>query len=364
MTETLNVELEERSYPIYFNQDDSILKTTIDDLHQSNKACYLITDSNLYSIYSDYIESLGIPKTHVYSVPEGETSKSVEHYAKILSFLASHSANRDAAIFAFGGGVIGDLAGFVAASYLRGINFYQIPTSLLAMVDSSVGGKTGINLPEGKNLVGAFWQPQAVFIKQKFLETLPKKQFASGISEVIKYGLLADKTLFNQLVEIGTLSFDDASLPKIIRRCCEIKAEIVTNDEKEIADTNGRALLNLGHTFGHAIENVAGYGDYLHGEAIAIGLHLACRLSELTYASFNQTDTEQTTQLLSQNGLPITLNKPLSIEALNQAISRDKKNRANGIRFVLMKSLGNALTQEGIDETVINALWEKVGAIK
>lgn len=364
MTETLNVQLEDRSYPIYFSQADSTLKATINDLHQQNKACYLITDSNLYSIYSDYIKSLGIPKSHVYTVPEGETSKSVEHYEKILSFLASHSANRDAAIFAFGGGVIGDLAGFVAASYLRGVDYYQIPTSLLAMVDSSVGGKTGINLPEGKNLVGAFWQPQAVFIHQKFLKTLPKKQFASGMAEVIKYGLLADKALFDQLLNIGTIDYDNVSLPSIMRRCCEIKAEIVSNDEKELADKNGRALLNLGHTFGHAIENVAGYGDYLHGEAIAIGLHLACKLSELTYSSFNKTDTEQTVQLLTQNGLPSVLNESLAIEALNKAISRDKKNRANGIRFVLMKTLGNAQTEEGIDEATINALWKKVGAVE
>ena len=363
MTETLNVLLEDRSYPIHFNAEDGTLKATIDGLHQQNKACYLITDSNLHSIYSDYIENLGIPKTHIYTVPEGETSKSIEHYEKILSFLATHSANRDATIFAFGGGVIGDLAGFVAASYLRGIQFYQIPTSLLAMVDSSVGGKTGINLPEGKNLVGAFWQPQGVFINQKFLETLPKNQFSAGMAEVIKYGLLADKALFDQLASIGTISFDNPSLPSIIRRCCEIKAEIVANDEKEIADTNGRALLNLGHTFGHAIENVAGYGDYLHGEAIAVGLNLACQLSELIYSTFNKSDTEQTVQLLTENGLPTVLNNPLAIEALNNAISKDKKNRASGIRFVLMQSLGNAQTKEGIDEAIINALWKKVGAI-
>ena len=363
MTETLNVPLEDRSYPIHFNSEDSTLKAIIDGLHKKNKACYLITDSNLHSIYSDYIENLGIPKTHIYTVPEGETSKSIEHYEKILSFLAAHSANRDATIFAFGGGVIGDLAGFVAASYLRGIQFYQIPTSLLAMVDSSVGGKTGINLPEGKNLVGAFWQPQAVFINQKFLETLPQKQFSAGMAEVIKYGLLADKTLFDELASIGTICFDNPSLPSIIRRCCEIKAEIVANDEKEIADTNGRALLNLGHTFGHAIENVAGYGDYLHGEAIAVGLHLACQLSELTYPTFNETDTQQTVQLLTENGLPTVLNSPLAIEALNNAISKDKKNRASGIRFVLMKSLGNAQTKEGIDEAIINTLWKKVGAV-
>ena len=158
-------------------------------------------------------------------------------------------------------------------------------------------------------------------------------------------------------------SFDNPSLPSIIRRCCEIKAEIVANDEKEIADTNGRALLNLGHTFGHAIENVAGYGDYLHGEAIAVGLHLACQLSELTYSTFNESDTEQTVQLITKNGLPTVLNNPLAIEALNNAISKDKKNRANGIRFVLMESLGNAKTKEGINQTIINALWKKVGAV-
>ena len=363
MTETLNVLLEDRSYHIHFNSEDGTLKATIDSLHQQNKACYLITDSNLYTIYSDYIENLGIPKTHIYTVNEGETSKSIKHYERILSFLATRSANRDAKIFAFGGGVIGDLAGFVAASYLRGIQFYQIPTSLLAMVDSSVGGKTGINLPEGKNLVGAFWQPEGVFINQKFLETLPKNQFSAGMAEVIKYGLLADKALFNQLASIGTMCFDNPSLPSIIRRCCEIKAEIVSNDEKEIADTNGRALLNLGHTFGHAIENVAGYGDYLHGEAIAIGLHLACQLSELTYSTFKDTDIQQTVQLLTENGLPTVLKNPLAIEALNNTISKDKKNRASGIRFVLMQSLGNAQTKEGIDESIINALWKKVGAI-
>lgn len=363
MTETLNVLLEDRSYHIHFNSEDGTLKATIDSLHQQNKACYLITDSNLYTIYSDYIENLGIPKTHIYTVHEGETSKSIKHYERILSFLATRSANRDAKIFAFGGGVIGDLAGFVAASYLRGIQFYQIPTSLLAMVDSSVGGKTGINLPEGKNLVGAFWQPEGVFINQKFLETLPKNQFSAGMAEVIKYGLLADKALFNQLASIGTMCFDNPSLPSIIRRCCEIKAEIVSNDEKEIADTNGRALLNLGHTFGHAIENVAGYGDYLHGEAIAIGLHLACQLSELTYSTFKQTDIQQTVQLLTENGLPTVLKNPLAIEALNNTISKDKKNRASGIRYVLMQSLGNAQTKEGIDESIINALWKKVGAI-
>lgn len=363
MTDTLNVQLDDRSYPIYFNQDDSTLKATIHDLNQVNQACFLITDSKLHGLYQAYIESLGIPQTHVYIVPEGEPSKSVEQYEKILSFLASHSANRDAVIFAFGGGVIGDLAGFVAASYLRGINFYQIPTSLLAMVDSSVGGKTGINLPEGKNLVGAFWQPQAVFINQRFLETLPKNQFASGIAEVIKYGLIADKSFFNKLLSIENLNFDEPTLPSIIRRCCEIKAEVVANDEKEIADANGRALLNLGHTFGHAIENVAGYGDYLHGEAIAVGIHLACMLSEITYPTFSKTDTEQATQLLVRNGLPILLKKPLSIKALNQAISRDKKNRASGIRFVLMETSGNAQTKEGIDEKIINTLWKKVGAV-
>lgn len=362
MTDSLLVQLEERSYPIYFESIQSLLKKEVDQLEKENKTRFLVTDENLKATHSGYIKAMGFKESEIFVVPAGERSKSISVYKDLLSFLASNAANRDSVLFAFGGGVIGDLAGFAAASYLRGIHFYQIPTSLLAMVDSSVGGKTGINLPEGKNLVGAFWQPKAVFIDQALLETLPDNEFASGLAEVIKYGLISDKALFEQLAKIGEIKKDSKNLIDIIRRCCSIKAEVVSNDEQETASKDGRALLNLGHTFGHAIENVAGYGSYLHGEAISIGFYIASLLSENLNASFSSKDTAEVKKLLEQNGLPTSLKSPLSVELLNKAITRDKKNRASGIRYIIMKAIGDARTLEGVEPNLINDLWLKVGA--
>ena len=199
--------------------------------------------------------------------------------ARAWDFLAGNGLARDGAVFAIGGGVIGDLAGFAAASYQRGVDFYQIPTTLLAMVDSSVGGKTGINLAAGKNLVGSFHQPTAVWADTELLATLPAREFAAGMAEVIKHGLLADADLFGLLEQNAPLAWDHPLLAPVIRRCVEIKASVVAGDERETSAQGGRALLNLGHTFGHAVEAVAGYGTYVHGEAVAIGLVMAARLS-------------------------------------------------------------------------------------
>lgn len=362
MTEILTVKLGDRSYPIHFSGVEERLRSCIAELQKQNRICYCITDSLLHPTYESYLKRLGFTSEHIYVIPSGEQSKSIQTYSAILSFLASNSVNRDAALFAFGGGVVGDLVGFVAASYLRGIDFYQIPTSLLSMVDSSVGGKTGINLPEGKNLVGAFWQPKGVFIDTTLLNTLAKDQFASGMAEVIKYGLIADSQLFAQLTEKGSLHADDPDLSDIIRRSCEIKAEIVAKDEKETASSDGRALLNLGHTFGHAIENVSGYGDYLHGEAIAIGLHCAGLLSETLDFPFRSEDTVQIVECLHKQSLPSTLKAPLSIESLNRAITRDKKNRASGIRYIGMEALGKARTTDAVDPETIRHIWKSVGA--
>ena len=308
MADILTVELGARSYTIYFTEVQERLKTCIAELKKQDRICYCITDANLHSSYQSYLEGLGFAPEHIYTIAEGEESKSIPSYTNILSFLASNSANRDTALFAFGGGVIGDLVGFVAASYLRGVDFYQIPTSLLAMVDSSVGGKTGINLPEGKNLVGAFWQPKAVFIDTAFLSTLTKDQFASGMAEIIN-GLIADSNLFAQIEEKGRLQADDLELPSIIRRCCEIKAEIVAYDEKETASSDGRALLNLGHTFGHAIENVSGYGDYLWRSDRH--WNVLCQLTFETIDSpFRSADTEKILDCLKKQSLPTTLRAP------------------------------------------------------
>ena len=214
------------------------------------------------------------------------------------------------ALFAVGGGVVGDLAGFAAATYLRGIDYYQVPTTLLAMVDSSVGGKTGVNLKAGKNLAGAFHQPRRVFIATGFLGTLPAREFAAGTAEVIKSALLADRPLFEAL-ENAPLAAGDRRLPPTIRRCCAIKARLVEADERERADEGGRALLNLGHTFAHAVEQVAGYGSYLHGEAVAVGLCAAARLSS-RLGMIGAADAARVESAVSAHGLPTRLRRALA----------------------------------------------------
>ena len=361
MAETLTVELAERSYPIHFNDSREALAAKVAELRSSGRSLRVIADSGLLAAQPGFLAAAGFDPNEVLSLPAGEPTKSSKHFADCLSFLAQGALNRDSAVFAFGGGVIGDLTGFVAASYLRGIDFYQIPTTLLSMVDSSVGGKTGINLPEGKNLVGAFWQPKAVYIDADVLKTLTEREFAAGMAEVIKYGMLADIKLFEELESYGGLNAESPQLPEVIRRCCAIKAQVVADDEKETAASGGRALLNLGHTFAHAIENVAGYGEYLHGEAVGIGLslatHLSAQLGQIEDACIGRVDT-----VLKAYKLPSMLNGALPVDALMAAMSRDKKNRSGRLRFVSMQALGDAVTTEGIDMSLVETLWNSAGA--
>ncbi len=286
-----------------------------------------------------------------------EAAKSVPELEKIWEILAKNRVDRSGAIFAIGGGVIGDLAGFAAASFLRGIDFIQVPTTLLAMVDSSVGGKTGINLAAGKNLVGAFYQPKAVFADLKLLSTLPKREFSAGTAEIVKYGMLGDAALFADLEAAGTLSWNSQTLPKIVRRCCEIKAEIVAADETETAKENGRALLNLGHTFGHAVEKVAGYGKYRHGEAVSLGLVAAAKISEKLGFAAAGTLVERTKNLLKKNSLPIRLHEKLPLEKLISAMRSDKKVRSGTLRFVLLKRIGEAFTFSDVPEKIVEETW-------
>lgn len=360
-TAPLQVELADRSYPIHFKASADALKAEVSRLRQAGRSLRVLSDARVLAAHPNYLKSAGIHSDEILSLPAGETTKSVRYFEQALSFLAGQAANRDCALFAFGGGVIGDLAGYVAASYLRGIDFYQIPTTLLSMVDSSVGGKTGINLPEGKNLVGAFWQPKAVFIDAALLQTLPTREFAAGMAEVIKYGLLADLLLLQELELLRQLNASSSELPDVIRRCCAIKAQVVAADEKETAASGGRALLNLGHTFAHAIENVAGYGQYLHGEAVAIGLELATRLSaELEQVP--QGEIARVGKILQQFNLPLQLKEPLPIVDLMAAMQRDKKNRSGRLRFVTLQHLGQAITSEGIESERIERLWHQAGA--
>jgi 3-dehydroquinate synthase len=357
----LTVELAERSYPIHFTDSLTALKNDIAALRSAGRSIRVLSDAKVLSAHPDRLAEAGFEDAEILSLPSGEQTKSIEYFSQALSFLAGQSANRDCALFAFGGGVIGDLTGYVAASYLRGIDFYQIPTTLLSMVDSSVGGKTGINLPEGKNLVGAFCQPKAVYIETKLLETLPPREFAAGMGEVIKYGMLYDLEFFKELEQVNTLNAHSPELAAIVRRCCAIKAAIVAEDEKETAASGGRALLNLGHTFAHAIENVAGYGQYLHGEAVAIGLNLATQLS-VELGQINANTIARVNALLAKCALPDRLSQPLAISALMAAMQRDKKNRSGRLRFVTMQSLGQAVTTDNVDTALVEKLWNGVGA--
>ncbi len=362
MSEPLTVELAERSYPIYIDKDVATpLKQTLSGLSDLNRPCALLIDENVQQKHEGFIADVfkGLPSL---ILPSGEKTKSYKFLEKACEFLADNRIDRTGALFALGGGVLGDLAGYAAASYLRGIDYYKIPTTLLSMVDSSVGGKTGINLSAGKNLAGAFWQPKAVYIGIRFLTTLAPREFAAGMAEVVKYGLLADGELFEKQVALeDVLGPKHDELPRIIRRCCEIKAQIVRADEKETAGSNGRALLNLGHTFAHAIENVAGYGYYLHGEAVSIGLVLAAMLSQ-EYGNLDEGDVAIIAEVLDRYNLPVSLRDPMHIEKLMEAMYRDKKVRTGRLRFVTLREIGRAVTVEDVDEDLIRKLWAEAGA--
>jgi 3-dehydroquinate synthase len=282
---------------------------------------------------------------------------SFNDYEKLLSLLAAQRFSRSSYVVALGGGVIGDLAGFVAATYLRGINFVQVPTTLLAMVDSSVGGKTGVNLPEGKNLVGAFHQPKLVVADLDTLSTLPAREFAAGMAEVIKYGAIRDKGLFDRVAK--GVKPGDADLDEIVEKCVAIKARIVENDEFE---TKGeRALLNFGHTIGHAIEKATEYKSYLHGEAISLGMRAAAWLS-VWHAGLPEFDAKRIEAALTTNGLPLTLRPDVDRAAILAALGNDKKVAADGRnRWVLIKSLGEATSGHELPDELVQKALEVLG---
>ena len=361
MTSELAVKLGDKSYPIHFPSDTT---SAIRDLLASNSSAgianILLTDDGVARAQSGFLAN-AFGATPRLIVTAGERTKSLETYGKVLDFLAANRVNRQGVLWVVGGGVVGDLGGFAAASYQRGIRYVQVPTTLLAMVDSSVGGKTGINLSAGKNLVGAFHHPCAVFIGREFLQTLPAREFAAGMAEVVKYGLLGDAELFAQL-EQHPLDVRNAGLAGVIRRCCQLKADIVRSDELELAAEGGRALLNLGHTFGHAIEQVTGYTTYLHGEGVAIGLAGAARLSQ-KLGLITADDVVRVEWVLATHDLPIRLRAPLPVAELQAATTRDKKNRADGARFVILNSLGQAATRSGIAPAMVETVWRELGAV-
>ena len=352
---------ENRSYPIrYIHNTQEALQQLVAANEANKVKTAVITDINLEVSQPDIFDNVfhNIP---TFSVSPGEPTKSLHKLGAIWDYLASMGLDRKGTLIAFGGGVIGDLGGFAAATYLRGINYYQVPTTLLAMVDSSIGGKTGINIESGKNLVGAFYHPQEVIIDTTLLKTLPSREFSAGMAEVIKYGMLGDLDLFKWLEELDRLHPEHAELASIIRRCCQIKARIVKEDERENSKEGGRALLNLGHTYGHAIEQVAGYGSYLHGEAVAIGLYAAAEMSAQK-GWITEPDVQRVVDLLKKYDLPVRLNSALSQENLLEAMKRDKKVRHGSIRFVAMSDIGNSFTTEDISSEIITHCLTSLGA--
>lgn len=360
--ESLDVSLGERSYPIEIGRGlEEVIRAQVETDQAAGRKLALITDTHVSRKQAGFIRRafFDLP---VLVLPSGEGTKAFRHLEHCCDFLADLGLDRGSRLFAMGGGVIGDLAGFAAAAFYRGIGFYQVPTTLLAMVDSSVGGKTGINLRSGKNLVGAFHQPLTVYVDLDTLVTLPAREFSAGMAEVIKHGLLADADLFGELESEASLQSTSDSLPSIIQRNCAIKAGVVSADEREQSRQGGRALLNLGHTFGHAIEAVAGYGTYLHGEAVAIGLVLACRLSH-QLGMVDEAVAARTEEVLRKYRLPVALRQPLDVDELLTAASKDKKVRAGRLRYVALEAVGKAVTVEDVDEAVVRDLWRTVGAV-
>jgi 3-dehydroquinate synthase len=358
---SVTVELGDRSYLIWIGREvESRVLETANALLADGRKCAFLLDSGFANHQADFVSRLGsLGPTLV--LPSGETTKSVDQLSACYDFLAGNALDRSSCLFAIGGGVVGDLGGFAAASYLRGIDFYQVPTTLLSMVDSSVGGKTGINISAGKNLVGAFWQPKAVFSSTGFLDTLTKRDFNSGMAEIIKHGMLHDLALFEELESLEVLHSSHRELPRIIRRNCEIKAAVVKADEKEQAVSGGRALLNLGHTFGHAIENVAGYGEYLHGEAIGVGLVMAGELSR-RLGKIDEAAVRRISELVGRYSLPVSIERALNADQLLTAMRRDKKVHKGTLRFVALEKLGQAITVREVDSGMIRDILLQFGA--
>ena len=304
--------------------------------------CAVITDRNVAPRYAGtVVESLqasGFEPARI-TVPAGETAKSLKVVASCYDQLAEHRMERKSFVVALGGGVVGDVAGFVAATYLRGVDFVQVPTTLLAQVDSSVGGKVGVNLKAGKNLVGAFYQPRFVLCDLDTLETLPVREYRAGLAEIVKYGIIHDVELFRRLEQVmpKMLQRDPDTLSSVVARCCQIKAGVVGQDETE---SGLRAILNFGHTLGHALEAISGYGKFLHGEAIAIGQVFAARLSA-ELLGFPQRDVERIAGLFEKAGLPTHIKlSPAQREKLFEAMHHDKKVSDGIVKFVLVNKIG------------------------
>lgn len=340
LTEEVRVELGERSYPITIGTDMlSGLGREVREFGFSR--IMVLSNPTVLPLYGDIVldslDSAGL-RAAVVLIPDGEEYKGLLWTYYIYGEMLKQRLDRASAVIALGGGVIGDIAGFVASTYMRGMSFIQVPTTLLAQVDSSVGGKTGVNHPLGKNMIGTFYQPKLVWTDVSTLKTLPRREFLSGIAEVIKYGVIWDEGLFRYLETHRQviLGLDSEALGYIIKRSCEIKSDIVSRDERE---AGLRAVLNYGHTIGHAIETATGYTTYLHGEAVAIGMHFEARLSA-ALGHLGVGESERIRSIIDSYGLPADLPPDIDAEMVFSSIELDKKAVAGSLRFVLPEKIG------------------------
>jgi 3-dehydroquinate synthase len=348
----LTIEIGECRYPILIGpgliDDPAGFEGTV-----AARDVLVVTNDVVGPLYLDrLLRSLGGRRVASMRLPDGEQHKTLEMTGRIFDALVQSRMNRDACVIALGGGVVGDMAGFAAACYQRGVDFVQVPTTLLAQVDSSVGGKTGVNHPGGKNLIGAFHQPRAVLSDTTTLATLPARELRAGLAEVIKYGLVADAGFLDWLDAniAALLALDPAALAFAIRRSCEIKAAIVSEDERE---HGRRALLNLGHTFGHAIEKAAGYGEWLHGEAVAVGMLLAADLSH-RLGWIGMPDVGRVRDMLQRAGLPLAAPAIGAAQALD-LMGMDKKVLGGRIRLVLLRRLGEGVVSSDYPAQALQA---------
>lgn len=341
----VDVQLGERSYTISISDSFLDLAPAL----AAKKQVVIVSNPTVADLYLKQVRSLfTADNVEHFLLPDGEAYKTLSSFEQVLGFLLQQRMSRDVLLVALGGGVIGDLTGFVAACYQRGVEFLQIPTTLLSQVDSSVGGKTAVNHPLGKNMIGAFKQPAQVLINTSVLSSLPAREFAAGMAEVIKYGLISDAAFFNWLAQNQQeiTAQDPATLAYMIKHCCQMKADIVSRDETEQGE---RALLNLGHTFGHAIEAWLGYGEWLHGEAVAVGMVMAAKVA-VSRGALTAEQLNQICDVLRAFQLPVTPPANMKIADFMPFMKTDKKVRNGSMRFILPTAFGRTDVVDDVSE--------------
>ncbi|OCL26934.1 3-dehydroquinate synthase [Orenia metallireducens] len=358
--EQLRVDLGERSYDIKVGYD--ILSKVGEYLKELNlgSKVLIITNELVDSLYGreveQAVEEAGF-EVNIAKIGDGEKYKSLDTARELYDQAVEANLDRSSTIVALGGGVVGDIAGFIASTYMRGVNFVQIPTTVLSQVDSSVGGKVAVNHPQGKNLIGAFYQPKLVVADIKVLKTLEERQLKAGLAEVIKYGVIWDEEFFNFLANNRNkiLGLDTNTMEYLLKRCCEIKAEVVARDERELGL---RAILNYGHTIGHALEAVTDYQRFVHGEGVAIGMVAAAKLAN-KIGILNGTDVEKQEELIKEFGLPVSF-EGLNIESIMKALAKDKKVKDGMVRFILAEEIGQVVIKSDLPHNIIREVLEEL----